>query len=196
MVGSVLLVRRISRLDYAGRRPAHLGHGPSRGGEIKRHRCPVRAQDDVVGSDITVKKILCMHHLQRLKEWVHYTIQLLLRRWSAVARQPGFEVLALLEPHHHVGRGICLEHAAEAHDAGMLETSERARLLQEIRSAPFELDADFAPVIKVSTSYHVLVVNPAVPGSVGDGVGLSAEGSTRQAQLLLGRLSEARAPHR
>jgi tripartite-type tricarboxylate transporter receptor subunit TctC len=28
---------------------------------------------------------------------------------------------------------------------------------------PFKLDADFAPVIKVSTSYNVLVVNPEVP---------------------------------
>jgi tripartite-type tricarboxylate transporter receptor subunit TctC len=28
---------------------------------------------------------------------------------------------------------------------------------------PFRLDADFAPVIKVSTSYNVLVVNPSVP---------------------------------
>jgi tripartite-type tricarboxylate transporter receptor subunit TctC len=28
---------------------------------------------------------------------------------------------------------------------------------------PFKLDADFAPVIKVSTSYNILVVNPAVP---------------------------------
>jgi tripartite-type tricarboxylate transporter receptor subunit TctC len=28
---------------------------------------------------------------------------------------------------------------------------------------PFRLDTDFAPVVKVSTSYNVLVVNPAVP---------------------------------
>ena len=28
---------------------------------------------------------------------------------------------------------------------------------------PFRLDADFAPVIKLATSYNVLVVNPSVP---------------------------------
>jgi tripartite-type tricarboxylate transporter receptor subunit TctC len=32
-----------------------------------------------------------------------------------------------------------------------------------LASMPFRLDADFAPVIKVSASYNVLVVNPSVP---------------------------------
>ena len=30
---------------------------------------------------------------------------------------------------------------------------------------PFRLDADFAPVIKISTSYNVLVTNPSVPAN-------------------------------
>ena len=42
-----------------------------------------------------------------------------------------------------------------------------------LRNIPFRLDADFAPVIKVSTSYNVLVVNPSVPAkSVADLVSL------------------------
>jgi tripartite-type tricarboxylate transporter receptor subunit TctC len=40
-------------------------------------------------------------------------------------------------------------------------------------SMPFRLDTDFAPVIKISTSYNVLVVNPSVPAkSVSDLVAL------------------------
>ncbi len=34
-----------------------------------------------------------------------------------------------------------------------------------MNSVPFRLDADFAPVIKVSISYNVLVVNPSVPAT-------------------------------
>jgi tripartite-type tricarboxylate transporter receptor subunit TctC len=35
---------------------------------------------------------------------------------------------------------------------------------------PFRLDTDFAPVIKVSTSYNVLVVNPSVPAKSVEGL--------------------------
>ena len=52
--------------------------------------------------------------------------------------EPGLEALPLLEPHHHVGGGVGLEHARDAHDAGVLEAGKRARLLQEVRAAPFE----------------------------------------------------------
>jgi tripartite-type tricarboxylate transporter receptor subunit TctC len=42
-----------------------------------------------------------------------------------------------------------------------------------LQNMPFRLESDFAPVIKISTSYDVLVVNPSVPArSVSDLVAL------------------------
>jgi hypothetical protein len=52
--------------------------------------------------------------------------------------QPILEALALLEAHHHVGGGVRLEHARDAHDARVLETRQRAGFLQEVGAAPLE----------------------------------------------------------
>jgi tripartite-type tricarboxylate transporter receptor subunit TctC len=55
-----------------------------------------------------------------------------------------------------------LKHPADGHSlyAMSVPVSAAPALLPNI---PFRLDADFAPVIKVSASYNVLVVNPSVP---------------------------------
>ena len=60
-----------------------------------------------------------------------------------------------------------------------------------LANMPFRLEADFAPVIKASTSYNVLVVNPSVPAkSVAELVSLlkSHRTSSTSPQAVLERL--------
>ena len=62
-----------------------------------------------------------VHHLQRIEQRRHDRIEFILRRRPAEVPQPDLEALPLLETHHHVGGGVGLEHARDAHDAGVLE---------------------------------------------------------------------------
>jgi tripartite-type tricarboxylate transporter receptor subunit TctC len=67
-----------------------------------------------------------------------------------------------------IGGSEVLKHPADGHTiyAMALPVSAAPAFLPNI---PFRLEADFAPVIKISTSYNVLVVNPSVPAkSVSD----------------------------
>jgi tripartite-type tricarboxylate transporter receptor subunit TctC len=67
-----------------------------------------------------------------------------------------------------IGGSEVLKHAADGHTiyAMALPVSAAPALLANM---PFRLETDFAPVIKISTSYNVLVVNPSVPAkSVSD----------------------------
>ena len=79
-----------------------------------------------------------VHHLQRIEQRGDDAVELLLRGRPAEAAEPGLEALPLLEAHHHVGGGVGLEHARDAHDARVLEARQRARLLQEVGAAPVE----------------------------------------------------------
>jgi len=66
-----------------------------------------------------------------------------------------------------------LKHPADGHAiyAMALPVSAAPAFLPNM---PFQLETDFAPVIKISTSYNVLVVNPSVPArSVSDLVALA-----------------------
>jgi tripartite-type tricarboxylate transporter receptor subunit TctC len=67
-----------------------------------------------------------------------------------------------------IGGSEVLKHAADGHTiyAMALPVSAAPAFLSNM---PFRLETDFAPVIKISTSYNVLVVNPSVPAkSVSD----------------------------
>ena len=146
VVGGVLLVRRVAGLDDAGERAAHLGDGPPRRTEIEQHRAAVGAHDDVVGRDVAMQEVLRVHHLQRVEQGGDDPVELILRGRPAEVAQPGLEALALLEAHDHVGGGVGLERARDAHDARMLEARQRTRLLQEVGTAPVEgllVAADF-----------------------------------------------------
>src|SRR5882757_5798448 len=71
-----------------------------------------------------------------------------------------------------IGGSEVLKHASDGHAiyAMALPVSAAPALLPNM---PFRLETDFAPVIKISTSYNVLVVNPSVPAqSVSDLVAL------------------------
>ena len=85
-----------------------------------------------------MQEVLRVHHLQRVEQGGDDRIELLLRRQPAEAVQPGLEAVPLLEAHHHVGGGVGLEHARDAHDARVLEARQRARFLQEVGAAPVE----------------------------------------------------------
>ena len=137
-VGGVLLVRRVAGLDDARHGAGHLGDRPPRGAEVEQHRRAVGTHDDVVGGDVAMQEVFAVHHLQRVEQRGDDRIELLLRRRPAQAAQPILEALALLEAHHHVGGGVRLEHARDAHHAGVLETCKRAGFLQEVGAAPLE----------------------------------------------------------
>ncbi len=137
-VRSVLLLRRIAGFDDAGEGTAPLGNRTPRRSEIEQHRRAVGAHDDVVGGDVAVQEILRVHHLQRIEQRRRDAIELVLRGRPSEALEPSLEVLPLLEAHHHVGGGVGLEHAADAHDARMLEARQRARFQQEVGAAPIE----------------------------------------------------------
>jgi tripartite-type tricarboxylate transporter receptor subunit TctC len=71
-----------------------------------------------------------------------------------------------------LGGAEVLKHPADGYTiyAMALPVSAAPAFLQNM---PFHLEADFAPVIKISTSYNVLVVNPSVPAeSISDLVSL------------------------
>jgi hypothetical protein len=79
-----------------------------------------------------------MHHLESVEQGSGDAIQVLLRRWPTEAGEPGLQVLPVLVVHHHVGGGVCLEDARDAHDAWMPEAGEHARFLQKALPAPIE----------------------------------------------------------
>jgi tripartite-type tricarboxylate transporter receptor subunit TctC len=88
--------------------------------------------------------------------------------WSIVVENRVGAVLTL-------GGSEVLKHPADGHAIYVmsLPASAAPALLP---SVPFKLESDFAPVIKISTSYNVLVVNPSVPAkSVSDLVALIKE---------------------
>ena len=69
--------------DDAGDNSAHLDDRAPRSAEIEQHRRPIFAHDDVVGSDVAMKKRLCMQHLQRLEQGRNNPVEFLLRRRAA-----------------------------------------------------------------------------------------------------------------
>jgi tripartite-type tricarboxylate transporter receptor subunit TctC len=88
--------------------------------------------------------------------------------WNIVVENKAGAVLTL-------GGSEVLKHPADGHTiyAMALPVSAAPALLPNM---PFKLESDFAPVIKISTSYNVLVVNPSVPAkSVSDLVALVKE---------------------
>ena len=137
-VGGILLVGGIAGLDDAGERLAHLGDRAAGGAEIEQHGGAVGADDDVVGGDVAMQEIGRVQHLQGIEHRRHDAVELLLRGLAAEPPQPVLEAFPALEAHHHVGRVIGLEHAGDAHDAGMVEARQRARFLQEVGAAPVE----------------------------------------------------------
>ena len=98
----------------------------------------VCAHDDVVGGDVAMQEVGRVQHLQRVEHGRDDGVELVLRRQPAELVQPVLEALPALEAHHHVGGGVGLEHARDAHDARMLEAGKRARFLQEVGAAPVE----------------------------------------------------------
>jgi tripartite-type tricarboxylate transporter receptor subunit TctC len=103
-----------------------------------------------------------------------------------------------------VGGTEVLKHPADGHTiyAMALPVSAAPAFLPNM---PFRLETDFMPVIKISTSYNVLVVNPSLPAkSVSELVALmksqpdkltfSSEASGRP-PILLARCSSCRPPH-
>lgn len=88
--------------------------------------------------------------------------------WKVVVENRAGAVLTL-------GGSEVLKHPADGHTiyAMALPVSAAPAILPNM---PFKLESDFAPVIKISTSYNVLVVNPSVPAkSVADLVALVKE---------------------
>jgi tripartite-type tricarboxylate transporter receptor subunit TctC len=88
--------------------------------------------------------------------------------WNIVVENRAGAVLTL-------GGSEVLKQPADGHTiyAMALPVSAAPAILP---SMPFKLETDFAPVIKISTSYNVLVVNPSVPAkSVSDLVTLIKE---------------------
>lgn len=75
--------------------------------------------------------------------------------WSIIVENKAGAVLTL-------GGAEVLKHPSDGHSiyAMALPVSAAPAFLPNM---PFRLEADFAPVVKLSTSYNVLVVNPAVP---------------------------------
>jgi tripartite-type tricarboxylate transporter receptor subunit TctC len=75
--------------------------------------------------------------------------------WNVVVENRAGAVLTL-------GGSEVLKHPADGHTiyAMALPVSAAPAILP---SMPFKLETDFTPVIKISTSYNVLVVNPSVP---------------------------------
>jgi tripartite-type tricarboxylate transporter receptor subunit TctC len=75
--------------------------------------------------------------------------------WRVIVENKAGAVLTL-------GGAEVLKHPADGHTiyAMALPVSAAPAFLPNM---PFQLETDFAPVIKLSTSYNVLVVNPAVP---------------------------------
>ena len=57
-----------------------------------------------------------------------------------------------------------------------------------LANMPFQLEKDFTPVIKIATSYNVLVVNPAVAARSVSRAGRPDKGSAGQAYVLIGRV--------
>ena len=137
-IAGILLVRGIPRLDYAGERAAHFGDSPPGRAEIEQHGRAVGAHDDVVRGDVTVQEVGRVHDLQRIEQRGDEEIELVLRGCALEAAQPALQAHALLEPHHHVGGRVGLEHAADANDGRVLEARQRARLLEEIGAALVE----------------------------------------------------------
>ena len=131
-------MRRVPGLDDACERSAHFGNCPARRAEVEQHGGAVGAHDDVVGGYIAMQEVLGVHHVQRIEKGGDDAIELLLPGRSAKARQPGFERLARLEIHHHVGGRQRLEYAGNAYDAGMSEACEGLRFLEKARPTPFE----------------------------------------------------------
>src|SRR5262245_36301628 len=85
-----------------------------------------------------MQKVLRMHQFQCVEERHHDPVEVFLGGWSPEPREPHLKALPPLKFHHHVGGGVCLEHADDAYDAWVPETREHARFLQKAKSPPLE----------------------------------------------------------
>ena len=88
-----------------------------------------------------------------------------------------------------------LRQAADGHSLYLMNAPVTAAPAL-LPNMPYDLIRDFAPVVRISTSYNVLVVNPSVPAkSIGEFVALLKSRPNRTG-VFLGGLWLARPPHR
>ncbi len=141
-VGVVLLPRRITRRhDLLGRarEAREIGFG---GAEIDQLGRAVGQHQDVRGLDVAMQDIGAMHGVEPVEQRRQQRAQ---RRFD---ERPAGEALrqrrAVLVFHHVIGGGIGLEDAQHAHDAGMVEPRDDARLVDELGAAGAEAGLELA----------------------------------------------------
>ena len=128
-VGVVLLERRVAR-RHQDRHRARLAHARARRAEVEQHRTAVLADQDVLGLDVAVDETRRVHQRQPVDDRQHDVVQLALGQGLAPFQQcrQGFTLFVL---HHHVGGVVVLELRVHAHDVGVAEARQRARLADE-----------------------------------------------------------------
>ena len=130
---AVLLDRAVARGDHR-----HFPFPPAGGSgraEIEQHQRTVgSAHRDVVGLDVAVHEAGTVHGLEPVQQRRQQIQQIALADATAV-RPPLAQGLAALVLEHHVGGVVGLEEAGHAHDVGVAEGSQRARLHQEVLEA-------------------------------------------------------------
>jgi tripartite-type tricarboxylate transporter receptor subunit TctC len=81
-----------------------------------------------------------------------------------IADSEGWRMIAENKPGaiQTIGLGEVLKRPADGHTLATTALSASAAPAL-MRNIPFRLDRDFAPVIKLASAHHILVVNPSVP---------------------------------
>ena len=181
--GGVLLVRAVAGLDQRADRAGMAGDRAARRAEVDEHRRAVRAQHDVVGSDVAVQEVGGMNDLKGVEQGHDQPVELGLPRGAPELLEPGLEAAPVLEVQHHVAGVVGAEVAMHPDDVGMIEARQRLRLLDEAIEAPLVVCGG------VAGARHRAVV--ATGGEIGGKVLL--DGDEAVERLLVRKVGDAEA---
>ena len=83
---------------------------------------------------------------------------------NEIAEREGWRLIAENKPGaiQTIGLAEVLKRPADGHTLAAIALSSSAAPAL-MRNISFRLDSDFAPVIKLASAYHILVINPSVP---------------------------------
>ena len=132
----ILLKGGVTGADHHRQRPAALAHRLPGSTEVQQDRAhPARfqlSQIDVLRLDVAVQEALGVDCTQAVQDRQHELLGLFLRQAPALMVQVLGERQPLIELHHQIGGVIGLEDLIDAHDVGVVELGQGARLGQEL----------------------------------------------------------------
>src|SRR5262249_46876319 len=105
--------------------------------EVEQHGRTVLAHEDVARLDVAMQVPGAMDEVEAVEQRPDEREDRALVEGPAAA-DPLAQGLPGYELHHHVRGAVRLEEAQHAHDVGVTERGERARLVEEARQAPLE----------------------------------------------------------